>query len=353
MEDKLEFNIYRNDLTNIQELLKLNRTYYNDGDIINEDYLIWQYLDNPNGKAFLFTSKEKSDIELAGEYLVLPIKFWIDNNAVMGSLSLNTLTNPKYQGKGLFIKMAKYTYEACEKENAFFTIGFPNPQSYPGFVKKLDFQHLGDIPLLIKPLRPVKILLSYIKKNKKKHEGDIPINLPTHHSIKELDISIDARQYEKFWEKIRSNYTLSSYKDLAYMKWRYFDHPTRTYKVLAYKKNSDIEGIVVLRAENAWGFNVGLIMDIMILNDDAAVGAEILHFCKKIFSSSNIDLIAALHSPVNEWSILKNGGYFVLPQIMLPQKIHFIVRLNKDFINSKLLFNFSNWKLSFGDYDVF
>jgi len=65
--------------------------------------------------------------------------------------------------------MAKATYDDCEKQNAVITIGFPNPNSYPGFVKKLDFEHLGDIPLMVKPLKYFNLIKSYLKKKKIKH----------------------------------------------------------------------------------------------------------------------------------------------------------------------------------------
>ena len=88
-------------------------------------------------------------------------------------LSLNTLTAPKFQGRGLFIKMAIETYNDCFKENIKYIIGFPNPNSYPGFVRKLNFSHLGNIPLLIKPINYIGILRSLFKRRDIKHGGEI------------------------------------------------------------------------------------------------------------------------------------------------------------------------------------
>lgn len=353
MKNQNEFIIENNDLSNIDELIKLSKTYYKDGDIINKEYLQWQYLGNPNGKPFLFTSKEKSDNDLAGQYLVIPIKFSLNNKTILGSLSLNTLTDPKYQGKGLFTKMANATYEACSKENAFFTIGFPNPQSYPGFVKKLDFQHLGDIPLLIKPLKYFNILSSYFKKNKKKHAGAIELKKIIDPQIKKLDISKDKVKMNEFWDSISSQYILTTSKSFEFIKWRYFDIPTRNYQVFSLEEDSKIKGLVILKAENVWGYRVGIIMDILLLNNDYQVSHKLLKYVDKVCRLNNLDFIAALHSSSYEYSLIKKSGYYILPQKLLPQKIHYIVRINKDFQDSELLFNLKNWKLTFGDYDIF
>lgn len=355
MNKHYEFLIEKNDCSNIEELINLSKTYYHEGDIINKEYLTWQYLRNPTGKPFLIISRETSTNEMAGQYLVIPIKFKVLKEFILGSLSLNTLTSPKFQGKGLFTKMAKATYEDCTKSNAYFTIGFPNPQSYPGFVRKLDFQHLGDIPLLIKPLKYGKFVFSFFKKNKKKHGGNININPHYDKCIKFLDFNDTKNEdkYNDFWNSVSKQYKISTCKDYAFLKWRYDDLPTREYKLFYFEEDNIIKGIVIVKAENVWGFNVGVIMDFLVLDNDLRIGKQLLKYAKNTFYQSNLDFIATLHNAANEYSILKKSGYFKIPQKILPQKIHFIVRLNKDFPNSKKLFNLKNWKLTFGDYDVF
>lgn len=353
----MEFVIENNDCSDIDELIDLSKTYYSDGDIVNKSYLNWQYMNNPSGKPFLLTSREEITKDLAGQYLVLPIKFNLKNNNINGSLSLNTLTSPKYQGKGLFIKMAKATYKSCADSNAFFTIGFPNPNSYPGFVRKLDFVHLGDIPLLIKPLRLFNMAFSVLKRGKQKHGGDVSIDgfVCNNPNIKLFDFN-DAElevKYNKFWNAIRQQYSMSINKTYEYLKWRYETIPTRDYKLFYFEENDEIKGVVVLRAEHVWGFNVGLIMDLLVLDNNLAIGKKLIKHTKRVFKKSKIDFIACLHSRTFEYKILKNAFFFTVPQKLLPQKIHFIVRLHKDFPNSKELFKAENWKLTFGDYDIF
>lgn len=349
----MDYLISKNDCSNLDELITLSKSYYTSGDIIDKNYLIWQYLDNPAGTPFLFTSREKSAISLAGQYLVLPQNYQVLGDIVSGSLSLNTLTHPDHQGKGLFTKMANSTYVDCSENDNYFTIGFPNPLSYPGFVRKLDFTHLGDIPLLIKPLKPLNICMSFFQKNKEKHGGEIVFqSAQSNEIIREFNFSSDEDQkkYEHFWEKMKVNYPVSSNKDFQFLKWRYNDHPTKKYKVYSLYKDDEIIGIVILRAEHVWGFNVGIIMDFMQLN---FTDKTLLKFVSKSFKNMKLDFIAVLHSEIWEYKVFKKNYYFKVPQKILPQKIHFIVRNNKSFDNAGKILDLKNWKLTFGDYDIF
>jgi hypothetical protein len=355
MEKKNEFLIENNDCKDLDELINLSKTYYSDCDVVNKSYLSWQYFSNPAGKPLLITSREKLSKELAGQYLVIPMKYNYNGKPILGSLSLNTLTSPKYQRNGLFVKMANATYKSCEDEQIFFTTGFPNPNSYPGFVKKLNFTHLGDLPLLIKPLKFFSIISTYFKRNQKKHGNTIELKAILNENIKEFDFGCDdlKSKYTQFWDKIKKQYQLSSEKDYAFLKWRYFEIPTREYKTYYYEENNVIKGIAVIKAGEVMGFNAAILMDIMFFEKTPSIGNLLINFISSVSKNANLDFIATLHSKSYEYNTLKKNGFYKLPEKILPQKIHFIVRGNIKFNNSSALIDESNWKLTFGDYDVF
>ncbi|MCK9618078.1 MAG: GNAT family N-acetyltransferase [Lentimicrobiaceae bacterium] len=351
-----QFTVERSDCSNINELIELSKTYYKDRDVGDFNYLEWQYLQNPAGKAYLFTAREDFSGELAGQYIVIPITFNREGEKIAGSIALNLLTNPKYQRNGLFPRMVSATHNECAEKNVLFTIGMPNHQSYPGLTNKLGFKHLGDIPLLIKPLSLTNIFSSFLKrKSKEKHGGIIKLLIPDIKNIKLLDFnnSEDVDKINDFWQKAKKNYLISTNKEFSFFKWRYNDLPTREYHVLYYEKNNSISGIIVLKAEKIWGFNVGMIMDFMVLDNNFKVGRQLLRFVKNICKNESLDFITILHTNNYEYRILKKNGYLKIPYKLLLQKTHFIVRMNKDFLGSDSIFSLNKWKLTFGDYDIF
>ncbi len=51
----------------------------------------------------------------------------------------DTMTHRSHTGKGLFTRLAKLTYALAKEHGVLFIYGFPNKNSYPGFVNKLSW----------------------------------------------------------------------------------------------------------------------------------------------------------------------------------------------------------------------
>ena len=86
-----------------------------------------------------------SSNETAAYYGVFPVKAQINGKEILVAQSGDTMTHPKHRGKGLFITLAKMTYELAKESGVEFIFGFPNDNSYPGFVKKLNWIHYSNI----------------------------------------------------------------------------------------------------------------------------------------------------------------------------------------------------------------
>lgn len=74
-------------------------------------------------------------------YAVFPIFVTDGDSRIVAAQSGDTMTHPNHQGKGLFTRLARKTYEAAAAEGVAFVFGFPNANSYPGFTKKLGWSH--------------------------------------------------------------------------------------------------------------------------------------------------------------------------------------------------------------------
>ena len=82
-----------------------------------------------------------SGSEPVAYYGVIPVRCSIGGETVLGAQSCDTMTHPDHRKKGLFIALAIRTFELAKKQNIHFVFGFPNQNSYPGFIKKLGFLH--------------------------------------------------------------------------------------------------------------------------------------------------------------------------------------------------------------------
>lgn len=108
-------------------------------------YLDWQYLQNPDGRVI---GTDAMDGErLAAHYSVIPRTFQFAGEQIAGALSVNTATDPEYQGRGLFVCLAEETYAAAARQGVRFIIGVANANSVGAFARRLGFTVLGHVRL--------------------------------------------------------------------------------------------------------------------------------------------------------------------------------------------------------------
>lgn len=107
------------------------------------EFLKWQYVDNPCGKVVGYDAFYEN--KLVAHYVTIPVKYSKNNNPYNGLLSLNTATDPEFQGNGLFTKLAEKTYELATTKGYQFIIGVANQNSTHGFIKKLGFKLISSL----------------------------------------------------------------------------------------------------------------------------------------------------------------------------------------------------------------
>jgi hypothetical protein len=103
------------------------------------------------GDSFVgFVAYDKNNTP-AAFYGVYPCQIQYKGKLYLAAQSGDTMTHSDHSGKGLFTLLATKTYEYC-KENGFHLVfGFPNENSFPGFIKRLGWSHFDDLtPYLIR-----------------------------------------------------------------------------------------------------------------------------------------------------------------------------------------------------------
>lgn len=93
-------------------------------------------------KYIAFIAYHTESMEPAAYYAVYPQFMNRASETILTAQSGDTMTNPKYQKKGLFVELAKNTFEYCQEVGIDVVTGFPNQNSYHGFIKHLEFKEL-------------------------------------------------------------------------------------------------------------------------------------------------------------------------------------------------------------------
>jgi GNAT superfamily N-acetyltransferase len=131
----------------IEEMAALLRVVFPDADHFSAEGVRWQYRDNPDGRVVGMNAW--SGGVLAAHYATVPVVARVNGTEERGLLSLNTATHPVHQGKGLFTKLARATYELGAGSGHGFVVGVANANSTHGFINKLGFQLVGPLKAMI------------------------------------------------------------------------------------------------------------------------------------------------------------------------------------------------------------
>jgi len=348
--------------TYLHDLGALAGVEYGDSEIANLDYLRWQYLENPAGKAIVVVARADSG-ELAGQYVVIPLEFKLDGAVITGSLSLNTLTHPAYRGKGLFTKMAKATYEICEKEGLVITLGFPNKNSYPGFVRKLQFRHIGNARIMFRPLAPVRLMagLPKLRGAAKYAPSDLTgvssekfSDAAGSFEIRRLDFGEHADDYNQLIS-LQSTPRFSVHKHADFAQWRFQDIPTRSYRAFQARDSNGVQAACVIRQRKVKGIECAFVVDLQLAEGPKGIeaGRSLLKSVLHLYSKAGVAVAGTMvNRGSRQYRLARSVWFREMPSRLLPHDAPIIVRRNGTKV-AESIYEFGDWAFSFGDYDVF
>lgn len=113
----------------------------------SSDYIKWQYVDNPVGKAIAICAMENGVV--IGHYAAQPIISRINGEDIRGLFILNAAVDPAFQGKGVLRSIADHVHDQAARAGYRFMIGVGNKNSTPIYTKKFGFRALGPIDVEI------------------------------------------------------------------------------------------------------------------------------------------------------------------------------------------------------------
>lgn len=113
----------------------------------------WKFLNNPVGSQCIVVA-ETEEGDIVGQYALWPVMLQLGKQQCLGAQSLDTMIHPDFRNQGLFMILANACYKLAADQGVKVLYGFPNENSYRGFIRKLNWDHTGDISHLMRPIYP-------------------------------------------------------------------------------------------------------------------------------------------------------------------------------------------------------
>jgi hypothetical protein len=355
----------------VSGMLSLIDSYYKDVDESHKDYLYWEYIDNPSGRAFIYLAKHENKV--VGQYVANPMIAYVGGILCRGCVITKTLTRSDFRNKGIYGCLFEKTIYACRQKGVDFFYGFPNKLVYRTVIEKQGFRSIAKIPLLVKPLKIKKISRVVIKNKMLAGALGIVLSLiyivfnvlsksffgvfqPKKYNLVIQEHKTFDTRFDIFWNKVKSSYKNIMNRDSMFLNWRYVSNPRRSYKIIsASGAKGNILAYIVLRTSMLNLLKVGYVVDILSERTNQGFYASFLLIERACdyFRQQSVDSIGCIMLPDKPYfSIFLKNGFFVCPSKFEPQPCMLVAKNIKHDFDSHALYEWRNWFVTFGDYDV-
>lgn len=154
-KNDLEITIERLDQTNINSLPVLYHAVY--GRKMTAAFFEKKYKTVYAGfvyAGYIAFTKSHRPVAFLG---AIPCELNYDGKFIAAAQLTDGMTDPVYQGRGLFAHLIEKITELCKQNNVRFLFGFPNQYSLPVFLDKQEWQEYGKMDLFCLPIQALPL----------------------------------------------------------------------------------------------------------------------------------------------------------------------------------------------------
>lgn len=218
-------------LSRLSEMFKLCLNRH-----VDESYFVWKYKNNPAGEVIAFEAVEGDTI--AAFYGVIPEIYLVNGQEFTVYQSMDTMTHPDFQKRGLFTKLANMTYEhIIQNRGVVHILGVPGSNSFYGFVNKLGWKNINNFKYIFYP----RLFCSF--RNLFSHSKKIEFELIT-------DDKNEIIQYLEGETRI-VNDLIQPKLDSKVFEWKVICHPFKQYQVVKIKIASNVVGVCICSIDDS------------------------------------------------------------------------------------------------------
>ncbi len=219
-----------------------------------DPYWEWKFERNPHGEALIWVGED--DGRIAGCYIWNPVRIRLGTSTMLGAQSVDAATHSDYRGKGLFTDLARTAREDVAESELALVYAFPVEAAFRGQVR-IGFEPRSTVTPVHRPL-----LLPLSRRK----PGEFVLD-----TARSFDSEFDS------FSAAKSDDELHVDRDAAYLRWRYDEHPTRTYETLVCRRAGELCGYCVLCLESTRGIGRGFIVDLEVRPDAESAAAVLVH----------------------------------------------------------------------------
>lgn len=328
------------------EIIKLHHDVFKSN--LDQDKWKWQFLSHPKGNSWITLAIADNDI--VGQYAVMRNHLNFLGREIVAGQSCDTMVKSDQRGKRWFTKLADYNYAYLSENRVNAVFGFPNRNSYPGFMKYLKWVRLFNLTNYQYRIGVRNLLgrgLDWITKEILYLFISLKLSILYKPWLKNHSFSTGSFlpvDLSGFFKEINDYEVLSVWKDETYFKWRYIDKPHHNYLFHTLKIEGSVESLVVTREVD----NMIKICEIFDRTKDPIKLSSLLLYIIKSYARRKLQKIEFYGHDYGFFdSVFQRCGFIRrTSNIVFGGRVFENTKLNDAFIMP------NNWTVSYGDTDA-
>jgi GNAT superfamily N-acetyltransferase len=336
---------------------KLLPALYKSADDMPFDMQYWHWLfkANPAGNGYIWLAED--DGVIVGQYAVIPTRMHLQGKPVPCAQSVDAVTHPHYRRQGIFKTLGRAVYGATRSGEVSLGYAFPNDPSARGHLKHMDFCMLERLMTWVRPLDTARVVHSRIrngvvsnaigKPTQSLFNVFYPLPIKGDTDIQIEDATRIPEEVDDLFRTCAPRFQNLVIRDYEYLKWRYEDHPTYSYRMFLGYRDDTLQGYCVCGSAVRKNIEIGLIMDLFLHPDDKDMAMALLRRAVEHMAEQNNMLAACILTSKSPFlKQLKRLG-FVCPA----KTFNYVIRNNSDELDTSTLKHVRDWHITFGDAD--
>jgi GNAT superfamily N-acetyltransferase len=314
-----------------------------------EAFWRWKHQANPFGSSYGLYAWNETESKVVGLRVLMRWRF---NNPVGRQLqavrAVDTATHPDYQRQGIFSMLTRQAMAELTAAGTHLVFNTPNQRSLPGYLK-MGWQVVDKWPLFVKVLKPIRLLTRLAWR---RSDISTPFRFEQFFGPEVVSWSVFVYRYQdaipallSTWESERERVGLRTPRDLAYLQWRYGQHPHLQYGCYPFEERGKLAGCAILRPNIRYSLQEIVLTEIFLGAPDIKLGKLLFNnLCEQLNGDY---LIAHFAAGSLERKLLRSVGFLRIPR----QGMIFTVRpLN---VTRQEVLDATAWDLSLGDLEMF
>lgn len=288
----------------------------------------WLYLESPGGPGVAVVGCLDETIVAHGGLIKRP--FQLGSNTTFSGQSIDAMTHPAWQRKGLNQGLQKHLMPLVKKAGIELIYGFSNEHSTPGILRYQDRTALSPFPLLVRALRVPGV---------KDFNSPLPPSRPA--DIPEDYIPFDAPLEHR----------VGTLRTLEYLRWRY-RKPGGIYREVVLREAGKLRGLGVMSIRKQAGMRVAFIGDFLAPREDPRTRKALLALMIEEAKVSGCVLLTGLAFPRSlDRPAYTRSLFLPIPKKLQMEDVVFSVRALQEG-GAPLCYQADAWNLSWGSHDL-